>query len=90
MDILENGRKESVPMVAAKFGAYFSLYSSSTLPVSFPRFAVIPDSTIRKIRTVDFVSYRGEDEDDNIEEQEREIEFNAFDGQGLISPEMLS
>ena len=35
MDILENGRNENVPMVSAKFGAYFSLYSSSTYQYRF-------------------------------------------------------
>ena len=56
MDILENGRDESVPLVPAKWGAYFSLYSSTSLPVSFPNFAVIPDKEIETIEKVDFVS----------------------------------
>ena len=54
MDVLENGRNESVPMVAAKFGAYFSLYASSTLPVSFPKFAVVPDKEIIYILSIYF------------------------------------
>lgn len=86
MDILENGRDESVEIVPAKFGAYFSLYSSSTLPVSFPRFAVIPDKTINTIRRVDFVTYAGEGVDDNVTECDKELSLNAFDGQGLIKP----
>jgi hypothetical protein len=86
MDILENGRNESVPMVAEKFGAYFSLYVSSSLPVSFPKFAIVPDKEIETIRTVDFVSYKGIDEDDDVVEKEMTLKLNAWDGQGLISP----
>jgi len=88
MDILENGRDEKTPMVAAKFGAYFSLYCSSTLPVSFPNFAVVPDKEIETIRRVDFVEYKGEDEDDLVTEVDQTLKLNAFDGQGLISPHL--
>ena len=88
MDILENGRDENVPMVTAKFGAYFSLYSSSTLPVSFPRFAVVPDKMIEAMRHVDLVTYKGIDEDDEVEEKDYLIKTNAWDGQGLITPRL--
>lgn len=88
MDILENGRDEKAPMVAAKFGAYFSLYCSSTLPVSFPNFAVIPDKEIETIRKVDFVTYQGIDEDDNVSEIDYPLKVNTWDGQGLISPKL--
>jgi hypothetical protein len=90
MDILENGRNENVPMVAAKFGAYFSLYASSTLPVSFPNFAVIPDKEIETIRKVDFVTYKGIGEDDDVVEKDYTIKANAWDGQGLISPRLAA
>jgi len=88
MDILENGRDESVPMVTAKFGAYFSLYSSSTLPVSFPRFAVVSDKIIEATRHVDFVTYKGIDVDDDVEERDYTMKTNAWDGQGLITPRL--
>jgi len=88
MDILENGRDESVPLVPAKWGAYFSLYSSTSLPVSFPNFAVIPDKEIETIEKVDFVTYQGEGLDDIVEEREMSIKANAFDGQGIISPRL--
>jgi hypothetical protein len=88
MDILENGRDENAPMVAAKFGAYFSLYCSSTLPVSFPNFAVIPDKEIEAVRTVDFVKYRGIDEDDDVAQIDYPMKMNAWDGQGLITPKL--
>jgi hypothetical protein len=86
MDILENDRDENVPLVTAKFGAYFSLYSSSTLPVSFPRFAVVPDKTMKSMRQVDFVTYQEEGKDDKVEEVNYEMETNMWDGQGLITP----
>jgi len=88
MDILENDRNKNVPMVTAKFGAYFSLYSSSTLPVSFPRFAVVPDKEISTTRLIDFVTYKGVDEDDDVEEKQHELKLNAWDGQGLITPRL--
>lgn len=88
MDILENGRDENVPMVNAKFGAYFSLYSSSTLPVSFPRIAVVSDKKIETLRKVDFVTYKGIGEDDDVVEKNYKLETNAWDGQGLISPRL--
>jgi hypothetical protein len=88
MDILENGRDENVPMVNAKFGAYFSLYSSSTLPVSFPRIAVVADKKIESIRKVNFVTYKGIDEDDDVIEQDYKMITNAWDGQGLITPRL--
>jgi hypothetical protein len=88
LDILENGRNENVELSPAKYGAYFSLYSSSTLPVSFPDFAVVPDREIETIRRVNFVSYAGVDVDDTVTEEDRTIKANAWDGQGLISPRL--
>jgi len=88
LDILENGRNENVELSPAKYGAYFSLYSSSTLPVSFPSFAVVPDKEIESIRRVNFVSYAGVDVDDTVTEEDRTIKTNAWDGQGLISPRL--
>lgn len=88
MDILENGRDEKVPMVPAKWGAYFSLYSSTSLPVSFPSFAVVPDKEIETERIVDFVTYQGIGIDDNVSQIKKMIKANAWDGQGLISPEL--
>lgn len=86
MDILENGRNESAEIVPAKLGAYFSLYSSSTLPVSFPKILVVPDKELATKQMVNFVTYQGVDTDDKIETIEKEVKTNAWDGQGLISP----
>lgn len=88
INILENGRDKNTPMVAAKFGAYFSLYSSSTLPVSFPKFAIVPDKYIETTRHVDFVTYQGIDIDDEIIEKDYPMKLNAWDGQGLMTPRL--
>ena len=88
MDVLENERDESATITPAKWGAYFSLYSSSTLPVSFPRFAVVGDKEIETIRKVDLVEYQGVGVDDKITEIDYPLIANAFDGQGLISPKL--
>lgn len=88
MDVLENGRNEFEKVVPAKLGAYFSLYSSSTLPVSFPNFAIVPDKEIETIRKVDFVSYKGINEDDDVIETDYNVKANAWDGQGIITPRL--
>jgi len=88
VDVLfNNDRNRDVEIVPAKFLAYYSLYSSSTIPVSFPRIAVVPDMTITATKKVDFSTYQGVGLDPLIEEREMEMEFNAFDGQGLCSPQ---
>ena len=46
-DIFNNGRDLSKEIVPAKFSAYYALYSSSSIPVSFPRLAVVPDLIIK-------------------------------------------
>lgn len=90
MDILENERDESTPLVIAKWGAYFSLYSSTSLPVSFPRFAVIADKEIQTVRDICFVQYKGIDVDDDVKEIKKAIKCNAWDGQGLITPKLAA
>jgi hypothetical protein len=86
--ILNNGRDESVLIAVAKFSAYHSLYSSSTLPVSFPRLAVVKDHIINTLRRVDWAEYQGVDRDPTVTEKEMNLECNSFDGQGLVSPSM--
>jgi len=89
-DIFDNGRNKEKELVPAKFSAYFSLYSSSSLPVSTPRFAVVSDMTITAVKHIDWAEWVGENIDPIITEQDRELEFNAFDGCGMVSPEMAS
>ena len=83
MEILNCGRNINVPLNPAKFNAYLGLYSSSGHRVSTPRFAVIPDYALKRMAKLNWI-----DKDDKVSVQEREIELNVFDGQGLISPEL--
>lgn len=85
--IFNNGRNFEKEIVPAKFSAYFALYSSSSFPVSFPRIAVVSDLILKTIRRVDYSKYVDEKTDPIIEEQEMEIEANAFDGSGLMTPQ---
>ena len=85
---LDNGRDLKHPLAPSKYNAYFGLYSSATKEVTKPRFCIIPDYTeIQKV-DVDFVVETGIDEDDIIEPRTIDVEFNRFDGSGLISPQM--
>lgn len=84
--ILNNGRKD-IEITPAKFSAYFSLASSSSLPVSFPYFCVVPDLEIKRIEQIDYIE-EIENADDTVEEKSIEIPFNLWDGQGIISPKM--
>lgn len=87
--IFDNGRNPDKEMVEVKFGVYFSLYSSSSLEVTFPRIAIVKDKLINIVREVDYTEIIGENKvgiDPKIYPREMEIECNSFDGQGLVSP----
>lgn len=86
--LLNNGRNELFQVNPAKFASYYALASSASLPVTFPRIAIVPDKIIKTIRTVDFGKYVGDGIDPIVEEREMEMECNAFDGQGIVTPEM--
>lgn len=77
--VLRNGANVG-EMVLAKYNAYYALSSSSTYRVRKPRVCVIPDCEIKMKKLVDFCS------NGKITREERELNFNVFDGQGLISP----
>lgn len=86
---LDGGRNKSAPVNPAKFSSYYSLASSTSHSVTFPSICVIPDLMIKTIRTVDFGTYSGKKwESPKSEEKTTEIECNAFDGQGIVSPKM--
>ena len=85
--IFDNGRNPDVELVPAKYNSYFSLYSSSTLSVSFPRIVVVPDLILKNVKRVDYAKYIGEGIDPVVEEKDMELEFNYFDGCGMVSPE---
>lgn len=86
--IFENGINKSKEVVPAKYGSYFSLYSSSSISVTFPKIAIVPDKTIITTRVVDYSKYPEMDFDSFVEQKEVELSLNAFDGQGLVSPKM--
>jgi hypothetical protein len=85
--ILDNNRNADVPITPAKYSAYFGLFSSSSQPVSTPYFCVIPDHIVKRTEMVDYIEEVAEG-DDTVTACEKEIEFNLFDGQGLISPRL--
>lgn len=82
--ILKNGHSD-IEIVPAKYNAYFALLNSAALPVSFPNFTVVSDCLIKKSCDVDFIG-----DDDVVVQRNLEVECNAFDGQGLISPKLCS
>jgi hypothetical protein len=88
LNTFENGRNKEKELVPAKYGVYLSLYSSSSLSVTFPRICVVKDKTIETERLVDFSRYIDNHTDPITEPEIRKLSLNAFDGQGLVSPKM--
>lgn len=84
--ILNNDRND-IEITPAKYNAYFSLSTSASLTVSSPYFCVVPDKEVVRAERVDFVK-ENEKSDDEVIEMDREITFNLWDGQGIISPKM--
>ena len=85
---LDNGRDLLHSLAPSKYNAYFGLYSSATKRVTKPRFCIIPDYEETQKVDVDFVIETGRDTDDIIEPRTIDVEFNRFDGSGLITPQM--
>lgn len=85
---LDNGRNLSKQLAPSKYNAYFGLYSSATKQVTKPRFCIIPDCLKHRDVDVDFVIETDGNQDDIIEPRTIDVEFNLFDGSGLISPQM--
>ena len=72
----------------AKFNAYFSLYSSAINRVRTPRICVVNDFEYElKNQNVTWV-YPISNGEFDIENKNININMNAFDGAGIISPEM--
>lgn len=86
-EILDNGRKLDKPMAPSKYNAYFGLYSSAIKEVTPPRFCIIPDFCETDKVLVDYVTVTDDFSDDIVEERTIDVEFNRFDGNGLITPE---
>lgn len=85
---LDNGRDLNHPLAPSKYNAYFGLYSSAIKEVRKPRFCVVPDCEKTRQVDVDFVVETDKDSDDIIEPRTIDIDFNLFDGSGIISPQM--
>ena len=83
--VLKNGIDENVEVSPNKYNAYFALNFSGTTKVSDPYFTVIGDYITTREERVDYVVETPTE--DYIEERLMPLEFNAFDGQGLISVE---
>ena len=87
-EILDNGRKMDKPLAPSKYNAYFGLYSSAIKEVTPPRFCIIPDFIETDKVLVDYVTTTDDFSDDIVDEREIDVEFNRFDGGGIITPEM--
>lgn len=75
-------------MNLAKFSAYFALYTSATRQVKTPNICVVKDfEYVLHNQTVDWI-YDNEHGEKDIEERQIDFEINAFDGSGMISPQM--
>lgn len=74
----------------AKFSAYFSLYTSAMKQVKKPNICVIPDLEFElPLQTVKWI-FDGNNGEKDIEDREISFMQNAFDGSGIISPQMAS
>jgi len=85
--IFNNGRNQEKELVPQKYTAYYSLYSSSSQRVAFPRICVVPDVMIESKKTVNFSTYISPAQDPLIQEKTETFEFNGADGQGLMTPQ---
>jgi hypothetical protein len=84
-NILRNGHN-SLKITESKYNAYYALSNSATYSVSEPRVCVVPDKEIQMVKKVDWAIEQ--EPDDIIEEQEKELTFNLWDGMGICSPEL--
>lgn len=84
---LDNARDLNKELVPSKYNAYLGTSGSATKVVSTPRVCIIPDCfDTRTVKVNWVIETEGNVSDDIIEEREIPIEFNLFDGNGLISP----
>lgn len=81
-------RKKIGKINLAKFGAYFSLYTSAIREVRTPRICVVDDFEYTlKNEPVSWI-FQNDDGEMDIEDRNIDIVQNAFDGHGIISVEM--
>ena len=82
--ILNNDRND-IEFNPSKHSAYFALSASTALKVSRPYFCVVDDLEITRNEHVEFIT-EIDGQEDKIQEVDKDIKFNIFDGQGVISP----
>lgn len=88
-NFLNCGRSENYELVPSKYSAYLALASTSSWRVSEPNFVVIPDYVVKREIEVDFLHESDSlGRDPLIYPEKKILDFNMFDGQGLISPRM--
>ncbi len=83
-EILNCGARR-IPILLPKYNAYIALSSSASFKVSEPNVCVIPDCEIKMTKNVDWIE-QIDSENYSIERKEKELDFNLFDGMGVISP----
>lgn len=72
----------------AKFSAYFALYTSATRQVRKPRICVVNDFEYTlKDQSIKWI-YDNDKGEKDVQDKVMDFEINAFDGAGMISPEM--
>ena len=76
---------ENIKIVPAKWNAYYALSSTATFQMITPRVCVVADKEIVMKKLVDYVTEA--EPQDTIERCEKELDFNLWDGMGLICPE---
>jgi len=85
---LDNGRDLSHPLAPSKYNAYLGLYSSASKKVTPPRYCIVPDYNSSRPVDVSWSIETDWTKDDIIEDRTIDVEFNRFDGSGLISPQL--
>lgn len=86
---LDNGRNMSMPLVPAKFEAYKALSCSASIPVPAPKGVIVVQDCVTKFKS-DYILIDDEDEGEPAMSvvKDGEIELDASDGYGLISPRL--
>lgn len=87
-DRIDNGRNKNIPLVPAKYNAYFGLAGSGTYVVTEPRFVIVEDFKSETIFKANIITETCKNLDDIVTVGDVKHKFNRFDGMGLISPEM--
>lgn len=83
--ILRNGHKD-IKITESKYNAYYALSNSATYNVREPRVCVVPDLEIEMNKKVDWITEN--EPEDIIEELDKKLKFNLWDGMGICSPEL--